>query len=144
MVRVLVRGLACLACSVLIGLPASAVEAQRFICRADRAVGLGLEAEALTVLTPNVSDQLYVVSPMEVFDGRYAVMRLGEQDPLYYCDADGPDQPKMLSCGMNKLEFVINIATGRYQRLDSHGYIDDPVPPQTGPGVEVGKCFPFE
>lgn len=144
MVRVLVGGLASLTCIGLVVLPANAAETGRFVCRADQAIGFGLEAETWKAATPNVSDRMYVVSPMEVFDGRYAVVRLGEKDPLYYCEPGGADQPKTLSCGMNKLEFVINIGTGRYQRSGIHGYIDDPVPPETGPAIEIGRCFPFQ
>lgn len=144
MVRVLADGLACLACVGFIVLPVSAAETQRFICRADQAIGFESEAENWKSVTPDVSDRMYVVSPMEVFDGRYAVVRLGEKAPLYYCEPGGADRPNILACGMNKLDFVIDIGTGRYQRLQSHGYVDGPVPPETGPGIEIGRCFPFQ
>lgn len=144
MVRVWVGGLVSLACTGLAVLPASAAERQRFICRADQAIGFGSEAETWKPATPDVSDRMYVISPLEVFDGRYAVVRLGEKAPLYYCEPGGADRPNILACGMNKLDFVIDIGKGRYQRLQSHGYVDEPVPPETGPGIEIGRCFSFQ
>ncbi len=117
MARTFVPGLIYLTLASFINLPADASGAERFFCRAEQAVGF--TPESWKTVTPDITDKFYLISPMEVLDGKYAVVRLGDKNPLYYCESGGAGEPNILSCGMNKLEFVINISSGRYQRLNN-------------------------
>lgn len=143
-IEVMSGRLACLAMVGFISWSASAAEAERFLCRADQAIGFGLKDDTWRTVRPDVADRMYVVSQAEVFDGRYVVTQLGEKAPLYYCESDEAVPPKMLSCGMRKLEFVINVEIGRFQHFRSHGFIDTASPQETGPMIEIGRCSPFE
>lgn len=140
-----VRRFACLAAiGVICVSTASAAATQRYLCRADQAIGFSPEGETWKSTKPDVTDRMYVVSPMDVFDGKYAVTQLGKTAPLYYCEPDDVEPTKRLLCGASKQEFIINMEAGRFQHFRSHGFIDAAIPPETGPILEIGRCFPFE
>ena len=136
---------ALLACLFTVCLFLGEAQADSFLCTGDKATGFTYSNvdKQWSAGIFDVSTKKYVIERNADLMGRIprVITRLGEQDPMIYCDDDVGGKDTLLTCDDVTSQFYFSMKTMRYMLVHAEGSIVESEQQSIGrPFIEFGKC----